>query len=63
MRRIKVLSVSLPAEMLSRVETMTRTDERTVSELLKGPIRTCERLKAGAKPPRRATAKYSVNAA
>ena len=63
MRTSKVLSVSLPAEMLSRVESMARAEDRTVSELVREAIRTYESLKAQTKPLRRATAKSSANTA
>lgn len=46
MRTSKVRSVSLPAEMLSRVETMARPEHRTVSELVREAIRRYESLKS-----------------
>jgi len=60
-RTSKVLSVSLPAEMLSRVESMARAEERTVSELIREAIRTYESLRAGTVPRRPATAKSGRN--
>ena len=61
MRTSKVLSVSLPPEMLSRVENMARAEERTVSELVREAIRTYENLKSGALQGRRSVAKSPKN--
>jgi predicted transcriptional regulator len=47
MRTSKVLSVSLPPEMLSRVENLARTEDRTVNELVRETIRTYETSNAG----------------
>jgi metal-responsive CopG/Arc/MetJ family transcriptional regulator len=43
----KVSSVSLPAEMLRRVEELARAEDRTISELVREAIRTYESIKAG----------------
>jgi metal-responsive CopG/Arc/MetJ family transcriptional regulator len=61
MRTSKVLSVSLPAEMLSRVETLARAKDRIVSELVREAIRTYESLRAGTLKLRRAAAKATLN--
>lgn len=61
MRMTKVLSVSLPAEMLSRVEQMARDEDRTISELVREAIRTYENVRAGAPPGRRSAAKTPKN--
>ena len=45
MRTSKVLSVSLPAEMLLRVANIARAEERTVSELVREAIRRYEKSK------------------
>ncbi len=60
MRTTKVLSVSLPAEMLNRVETMARAEDRTVSELVREAIRTYESFKAGTLTLARARAKAAT---
>lgn len=60
MRTTKVLSVSLPAEMLNRVETMARAEDRTVSELVREAIRTYESFKAGTLTLPRAKAKAAT---
>jgi metal-responsive CopG/Arc/MetJ family transcriptional regulator len=57
MRTTKVLSVSLPAEMLSRVEALARAEDRTVSELVREAIRTYESHRAGTLPARRPKAR------
>ena len=62
MRTSKVLSVSLPAEMLSRVEKMARVEDRTMSELVREALRAYESLRAGTPPHRRATAKTTAKA-
>ena len=61
MRTTKILSVSLPAEMLSRVETMARAEDRTISELVREAIRTYESVRAQTPPGRRVTAKAPKN--
>jgi hypothetical protein len=61
MRTSKVLSVSLPAEMLRRVEEMARAEDRTMSELVREALRAYESLRAGTLPDRRATAKTPRN--
>ena len=42
MRTSKVLSVSLPAEMLRRVETLAKAEDRTRSELVREALRVYE---------------------
>lgn len=59
MRTSKVLSVSLPAEMLSRIESMARSEDRTVSELVREAIRTYENLKAKTLTKRSSTPKLA----
>jgi metal-responsive CopG/Arc/MetJ family transcriptional regulator len=61
MRTSKVLSVSLPAEMLRRVEQMARAEDRTISELVREALRAYESLRAGTPPDRRATTKTPRN--
>ena len=60
MRTSKVLSVSLPAEMLSRVEALAQAEDRTVSELVREAIRTYESFKTGTPRTRRAAARASA---
>lgn len=60
MRTSKVLSVSLPADMLIRVETLARAEDRTVSELIREAIRTYESLKAGTLKVRRSTPEVTI---
>ena len=60
MRTSKVLSVSLPAEMLSRVESMARAEDRTVSEFVREAIRIYESHKAGTLPARRSATKRTA---
>jgi metal-responsive CopG/Arc/MetJ family transcriptional regulator len=60
MRTSKVLSVSLPADMLSRVETLARAEDRTISELIREAIRTYESLKAGTLRVRRSKPEVTI---
>jgi len=45
MRTTKVLSVSLPPEMLSRAEELARDENRTMSELVREALRSYETLR------------------
>lgn len=47
MRTTKVLSVSLPAEMLSRAEHLAHAENRTMSELVREALRNYEALRLG----------------
>ena len=53
----KVLSVCLPAEMLMRVKTLARAEERPVSELIRETIRTSESIESGTVQLRRSSGK------
>ena len=50
MRTTKVLSVSLPPEMLSRAEQLARDEDRTMSELVREALRSYEALRRN-RPP------------
>ena len=52
MRTSKVLSVSLPEEMLRSVESLARAENRTMSELVREALRTYENFRMGEKPAR-----------
>jgi predicted DNA-binding protein len=43
MRTTKTLSVTLPPEMLSRVEALAKKENRTMSELVREALRQYER--------------------
>jgi predicted DNA-binding protein len=47
MRTSKVLSISLPAEMLRRLENLARAEDRTITEVVREAMRTYETIKAG----------------
>jgi Arc/MetJ-type ribon-helix-helix transcriptional regulator len=51
MRRTKVVSVSMPAEMFSRAEELARSEHRTISELVREALRAYEALRFRTKPP------------
>jgi len=61
MRTSRVLSLSLPAEMLSRVEKLAHAEGRTSSELVREALRAYEGVRAGTPPDRRATANTPKN--
>jgi Arc/MetJ-type ribon-helix-helix transcriptional regulator len=59
MRTTKVLSVSLPPEMLLWVEEVARAEQRTMSELVREALRAYKAR--GAEPTKRSATKARVS--
>jgi hypothetical protein len=51
MRNTKVVSISMPAEMLKAAEIMAKQENRTMSELVREALRVYQRERLAAKPP------------